>query len=369
MTGKRVDGKACKRTAIDPDALAKLVEYRTNPTVAEALKTLGVDWRTISNLIEKEILPVIEDPSGCYTSNRKRRVCKEKVKALKAQQRDKGITKDERGEWLPLKLALKYKNASHKILHKYFNKPCPQLGGAVLRAEGFEQTKEILAKGEKPGPVKKWLRADLKRLKRPKVGMAGRKAAAFAREKATQAEAEKNNAKTPIQHDGHAKIIEAVNGAREDIKTTLGAKMDVGIITTKAEGEKSRETTRAAAAKLGEQIVTEGVETRKVVVPAVKNKDADISPQEPCQACLLPEYKVRLRDKKTKLEPRLWHLLKHILDGKSLSFAAIEANVYGDKETTKKTIPNAVSALNLALEKLGWPHTYATKGGEVLIGE
>jgi hypothetical protein len=168
-------------TEINNDAIEVIVEYRRQPTIPEAATILGVDRSVVDDLIARELLSVLPDPFGYQ---RYKRLDRTKVEDLKVKRDAPDISIDDEGTWLPGVLATQtYPNATPKILHKYANKPCPQLNGDILHAQTFPADPLAPKRKRKRNGYRKWLEADLKRLQPGKVGKPGQKAAMAARAK------------------------------------------------------------------------------------------------------------------------------------------------------------------------------------------
>lgn len=185
QTGKRSDGRPAKLTRIKNSVIEKIIKYRKQPTIPEAAAILGVSRIVVDKLIEKNVLTPLPDPFGYQRYKRLDRKEVERVKAQRENEENQ-ISTDKRGRWLPPALAQKrYSNATQKILYKYANKPCPQLGGDVLHMDYFMPDVGMPQRGKSRGDgVQKFLEEDLKRLKRPRIGMPGQWAARAARQRA-----------------------------------------------------------------------------------------------------------------------------------------------------------------------------------------
>lgn len=175
LAGKRSDGRPCKLTRLKKQEIKAIADYRKQMTVSEAAQFLDVDRSVVDDLIERGLLRVLHDPFGYQ---RWKRVDRKQVEALKAARDAPDVSTDEQADWLSCGLAKKrYPNATDKILYKYANKPCPQLGGCVLHARTFRPSALLPMKGKRRRKgYLKWLESDLRDLVPGKVGMAGQMA-------------------------------------------------------------------------------------------------------------------------------------------------------------------------------------------------
>jgi hypothetical protein len=128
------------------------------------------------------------------------------------------------------------------------------------------------------------------------------------------------------------------------------------------------------AAGLWKKAVTDTVAAAVSDLKAIRDAAADPKATRPpaptADYCLLPGYRVRWKGKDPlppALQPQLWHLLKYLLSRKSYPFEVgdLEKAVWEGKQVTKKTVPNALSRLTIALEAVAFPWSWHVGSGHV----
>jgi hypothetical protein len=90
----------------------------------------------------------------------------------------------------------------------------------------------------------------------------------------------------------------------------------------------------------------------------------DIRPENPTtEYCLLPGYHVRWLGEPLVIQPILWQLLYLILGkgGEDVDFREVDKFLYTEDEGNDSRIQKRVSELNLALEGIQLPWTFATR--------
>lgn len=234
--GARADGRPLTMTRFSRKTVVKigkkLKAHYSHPTLTATAEELGTDVRTLRDLIQRDLLHVIPSP---YRGIRGTRVDRKEVNDLKKSRARLAISKDHEGTWWPCCLACsaingtsrgrRFPNATIKILYKYANKPCPQLGGDILRAKEFVSDLPMLQRGQKE-VVLKFHESDLKKLKPGKVGKPGQEAAQAARQQ-TEAHAVSTRADAdPLLHEIHQTVTgldkkhdalhDNVNGMRKE---------------------------------------------------------------------------------------------------------------------------------------------------------